>query len=91
MPKLAFDAAVFDCDGTLVATRECWQSAYEAVLGLPMDDALMQRLTGASTRIAAARLALECGRAVKAQQIEDGVMRAVGDRHYRRLLASSDY
>jgi beta-phosphoglucomutase-like phosphatase (HAD superfamily) len=40
-PALAFEAAVFDCDGTLVETRELWRAAFEAVVGEPVSDEVM--------------------------------------------------
>jgi HAD superfamily hydrolase (TIGR01509 family) len=52
-------AAVFDCDGLLVDSAECWRLAYERVLALDgrkLDGELLRSLNGASVRAAAAML-----------------------------------
>ena len=52
-------AAVFDCDGLLVDSAECWRLAYERVLALDgrlLDGDLLVRLNGASVPGAAAAL-----------------------------------
>jgi HAD superfamily hydrolase (TIGR01509 family) len=85
MTNLLFDAAVFDCDGTLVETRECWRSAYQDVIGEPVSEDLLQRLSGASTRIAAERLEREFARKVDAAAIEAGLMRAIDERQLRPI------
>jgi HAD superfamily hydrolase (TIGR01509 family) len=74
--ELAVTAAVFDCDGTLVETRDCWRAAYEAVFGEPVSDEVMSRLRGASTRIAAQRLGEIFGREVKPEAIEQALVEA---------------
>ncbi|HZV73278.1 MAG TPA: YmdB family metallophosphoesterase [Conexibacter sp.] len=52
-------AAVFDCDGLLVDSADCWRLAYERVLALDgrsLDDELLAGLNGASVGGAAAAL-----------------------------------
>jgi phosphoglycolate phosphatase-like HAD superfamily hydrolase len=45
-PALAFGAAVFDCDGTLVETRELWRAAFEAVVGEPVSESVLGERLG---------------------------------------------
>ena len=50
---------MFDCDGLLVDSAECWRLAYERVLavdGRALDDELLASLNGASVPMAAAVL-----------------------------------
>lgn len=52
-------AAVFDCDGLLVESAECWRLAYERVLaadGRALDGELLASLNGASVPAAASVL-----------------------------------
>jgi HAD superfamily hydrolase (TIGR01509 family) len=60
-------AAVFDCDGLLVDSQRCWESAYARVAaarGRPLDDVRLDRLLGASVPGAAALLTRDLGDAV---------------------------
>jgi HAD superfamily hydrolase (TIGR01509 family) len=79
-PALAFEAAVFDCDGTLVEMRELWRAAYEAVLGESVSDEAMSQLAGASTRIAAEKLGDIFGRTLSPFSIETALIEAAS-RH----------
>lgn len=52
-------AAVFDCDGLLIDSADCWRLAYERVLareGRTLDSELLRSLGGASVNAAAAAL-----------------------------------
>jgi HAD superfamily hydrolase (TIGR01509 family) len=71
-----FEAAIFDCDGTLVESRECWRFAFSRVLGEAVPDDVMVELAGASTRTAAWRLGEISGRQITPAEISDGLMEA---------------
>jgi HAD superfamily hydrolase (TIGR01509 family) len=73
---LAFQAAVFDCDGTLVETGELWLSAYRKVTGEAIPHALRANLAGASTDQAAQHLEAHFGRRFDPDAIEDALMDA---------------
>lgn len=78
--QLAFHAAVFDCDGTLVETGSLWRRAYRRATGEEIPDELIERLglSGASTDQAAERLGAHFGRRVDPDVIEAGLMEAAG-------------
>ncbi len=55
-------AAVFDCDGLLIDSGDCWRLAYERVLareGRTLDSELLRSLGGASVRGAAVALRVD--------------------------------
>jgi HAD superfamily hydrolase (TIGR01509 family) len=55
-------AAVFDCDGLLIDSGDCWRLAYERVLareGRTLDVELLRSLNGASVSAAAAALRVD--------------------------------
>jgi beta-phosphoglucomutase-like phosphatase (HAD superfamily) len=76
---LAFGAAVFDCDGTLVDTDHCWGLAYKHLVGELILDGLMQQVAGASVVIAAERREAHYKRPFNPDAIKRGLMEAAGD------------
>lgn len=82
---LAFEAAVFDCDGTLVHTTACWRHAYLRAVGEPVSDELLNELAGASTRMAAGKLSKSFGRTISPRAIEDGLMEAAQEGPFAPL------
>jgi HAD superfamily hydrolase (TIGR01509 family) len=67
------EAAIFDCDGLLVDTEECWHAAYCAVaarVGRSPDELPLDALNGASVDIAAQRLSESLGEPVSGRLVQ---------------------
>lgn len=72
-------AAVFDCDGLLLDTADCWRAAYETVAahaGTSLEGIDLGLLNGASVAIAASRLS-------------EALERPIGQAQMRRVLGES--
>lgn len=66
-------AAIFDCDGLLVDTEECWHTAYRAVaasVGCSPNELPLGALNGASVDVAAERLSSAFGQPVSARLVQ---------------------
>lgn len=74
-------AAVFDCDGLLIDSQRCWERAYAAVAadhGRSLADVRLERLLGASVRIAARVLGDELGEPVAEQEVRAALASSFG-------------
>jgi HAD superfamily hydrolase (TIGR01509 family) len=73
---MSYSAAVFDFDGTLFDTAECWRLAYESVSGRDISPEVMDALVGASAHAAARRLGEIFDERLSSAEIRIGLERA---------------
>lgn len=89
---MRFSGAIFDCDGTLVDTRRCWEFAYRAAIGQagakPSVDGwvrLLASLNGASVEIAAERLSAGLGCSISVDFLHLALAEAVAAESLRPM------
>jgi HAD superfamily hydrolase (TIGR01509 family) len=76
-------AAIFDCDGLLVDSAHCWESAYGAVARAcdrTLADVDLAALAGASVATAAARLTRDFGQHVNEAQLREALNESFASR-----------
>jgi HAD superfamily hydrolase (TIGR01509 family) len=67
---------VFDCDGVLADTNQCWDNAFTVVardFGLTLSEERLSALHGAALGTAARQLARWSSRLVRAEQVQDAL------------------
>lgn len=86
-------AAIFDCDGLLVDTEDCWHGAYRAVaarVGCSSEVLPLDALNGASVDIAAERLSGALGQPVSARLVQHLLEVEVATRPHALLPGALD-
>jgi HAD superfamily hydrolase (TIGR01509 family) len=70
-------AAIFDCDGLLVDSADCWGTAFREAAGSPLSGIEPETLNGVSVETGAARLGAQLGRHVSPSRLRRSLEEAV--------------
>jgi len=86
-------AAIFDCDGLLVDTKDCWHAAYRAAaahVGCPLDELPLNSLNGTSVDTASELLTGALGQPISPRFIQQALEGAVDARQHALLPGAMD-